>query len=50
MLLHGIMGRMWLHIGLKRLANRGLRSLVVAYQEVPEGGKESAGGQFIGLY
>ncbi|KAG5059616.1 hypothetical protein JHK87_000645 [Glycine soja] len=34
-----------------KFAERGLRSLVVAYQEVPDGRKESAGGpwQFIGL-
>ncbi|KAL1805182.1 hypothetical protein ACET3Z_028250 [Daucus carota] len=34
------------------VADWGLWSLAVAYQEVPEGGKESAGGpwQFVGLY
>ncbi|KAL0440776.1 UNVERIFIED_CONTAM: Plasma membrane ATPase 3 [Sesamum radiatum] len=39
------------HAVIDKFAERGLRSLAVAYQEVPEGMKESAGGpwQFIGL-
>ncbi|KAJ8452365.1 hypothetical protein Cgig2_006170 [Carnegiea gigantea] len=39
------------HVVIDKLAERGLRSLAVAYQEVPEGRKESPGGpwQFIGL-
>ncbi|KAL1810275.1 hypothetical protein DCAR_0729959 [Daucus carota subsp. sativus] len=39
------------HSIIDKFADRGLRSLAVAYQEVPEGRKESAGGpwQFIGL-
>ncbi|CAK7322891.1 unnamed protein product [Dovyalis caffra] len=39
------------HTVIDKFAERGLRSLAVAYQEVPEGRKESAGGpwQFIGL-
>lgn len=39
------------HPVIDKFAGRGLRSLVVAYQEVPEGRKESAGGpwQFMGL-
>ncbi|OWM69771.1 ATPase 4, plasma membrane-type-like isoform X2 [Punica granatum] len=39
------------HAMIDKFAERGLRSLAVAYQEVPEGKKESAGGpwQFIGL-
>ncbi|XP_047089759.1 plasma membrane ATPase 1-like [Lolium rigidum] len=39
------------HQVIDNFAERGLRSLAVAYQEVPEGTKESAGGpwQFIGL-
>ncbi|CAN4086086.1 unnamed protein product [Withania somnifera] len=39
------------HTVIDKFAERGLRSLGVAYQEVPEGRKESAGGpwQFIGL-
>ncbi|KAK6123272.1 hypothetical protein DH2020_042986 [Rehmannia glutinosa] len=39
------------HAVIDKFAERGLRSLAVAYQEVPEGTKESAGGpwQFIGL-
>nr|WNE31611.1 AHA8 [Hordeum vulgare] len=39
------------HQVIDSFAERGLRSLAVAYQEVPEGTKESAGGpwQFIGL-
>ncbi|XP_068501739.1 ATPase 11, plasma membrane-type-like isoform X1 [Phaseolus vulgaris] len=39
------------HSVIDRFAERGLRSLAVAYQEVPEGIKESQGGpwQFIGL-
>ncbi|KAJ3670145.1 hypothetical protein LUZ60_010469 [Juncus effusus] len=39
------------HAVIDKFAERGLRSLGVAYQEVPEGRKESAGGpwQFIGL-
>ncbi|PSS07869.1 Plasma membrane ATPase [Actinidia chinensis var. chinensis] len=39
------------HAVIDKFAERGLRSLAVAYQEVPEGRKESAGGpwQFIGL-
>ncbi|KAK3227753.1 hypothetical protein Dsin_007615 [Dipteronia sinensis] len=39
------------HAVIDKYADRGLRSLAVAYQEVPEGRKESAGGpwQFIGL-
>ncbi|XP_010531800.1 PREDICTED: ATPase 4, plasma membrane-type-like [Tarenaya hassleriana] len=39
------------HSTIDKYAERGLRSLAVAYQEVPEGKKESSGGpwQFIGL-
>ncbi|KAG4378758.1 hypothetical protein GLYMA_17G096100v4 [Glycine max] len=39
------------HSVIDKFAERGLRSLAVAYQEVPDGRKESAGGpwQFIGL-
>nr|BAC77532.1 plasma membrane H+-ATPase [Sesbania rostrata] len=39
------------HAVIDKFAERGLRSLAVAYQEVPDGRKESAGGpwQFIGL-
>ncbi|CAL9757554.1 unnamed protein product [Musa acuminata subsp. burmannicoides] len=39
------------HAVIDKFADRGLRSLAVAYQEVPEGRKESPGGpwQFIGL-
>ncbi|XP_059284453.1 plasma membrane ATPase 1-like [Lycium ferocissimum] len=39
------------HSIIDKFAERGLRSLAVAYQEVPEGRKESPGGpwQFIGL-
>ncbi|KAK6787690.1 hypothetical protein RDI58_016215 [Solanum bulbocastanum] len=39
------------HAVIDKFAERGLRSLGVAYQEVPEGRKESSGGpwQFIGL-
>ncbi|KAK3013627.1 hypothetical protein RJ639_010253 [Escallonia herrerae] len=39
------------HAIIDKFAERGLRSLAVAYQEVPEGRKESAGGpwQFVGL-
>ncbi|KAF4367594.1 hypothetical protein F8388_011233 [Cannabis sativa] len=39
------------HAVIDKFAERGLRSLAVAYQEVPEGTKESSGGpwQFIGL-
>lgn len=39
------------HSVIDKFAERGLRSLAVAYQEVPEGTKESPGGpwQFIGL-
>ncbi|GAB2289571.1 ATPase 4, plasma membrane-type [Dionaea muscipula] len=39
------------HACIDKFAERGLRSLAVAYQEVPEGTKESPGGpwQFIGL-
>ncbi|GLT74091.1 hypothetical protein SLA2020_459120 [Shorea laevis] len=39
------------HTVIDKFAERGLRSLAVAYQEVPDRGKESAGGpwQFIGL-
>ncbi|KAH9611895.1 hypothetical protein KSS87_002620 [Heliosperma pusillum] len=39
------------HTIIDKFAERGLRSLAVAYQEVPEGVKESPGGpwQFIGL-
>eukprot|EP01018_Ginkgo_biloba_P001579 Gb_40480 [translate_table: standard] len=39
------------HTVIDKFAERGLRSLAVAYQEVPEGKKESPGGpwQFIGL-
>ncbi|KAK9684612.1 hypothetical protein RND81_10G220900 [Saponaria officinalis] len=39
------------HAIIDKFAERGLRSLAVAYQEVPEGVKESPGGpwQFIGL-
>ncbi|WRX19474.1 Cation-transporting P-type ATPase [Theobroma cacao] len=39
------------HVVIDKFAERGLRSLAVAYQEVPEGRKESSGGpwQFIGL-
>ncbi|KAF8013010.1 hypothetical protein BT93_I1005 [Corymbia citriodora subsp. variegata] len=39
------------HSMIDKFAERGLRSLAVAYQEVPEGTKESPGGpwQFIGL-
>ncbi|KAL5582390.1 hypothetical protein UlMin_014832 [Ulmus minor] len=39
------------HTVIEKFAERGLRSLAVAYQEVPDGRKESAGGpwQFIGL-
>ncbi|KAJ4828400.1 ATPase 11, plasma membrane-type [Turnera subulata] len=39
------------HAVIDKFAERGLRSLAVAYQEVPEGKKESPGGpwQFIGL-
>ncbi|CAL5327158.1 unnamed protein product [Camellia sinensis] len=39
------------HAVIDKFAERGLRSLAVAYQEVPEGRKESAGGpwHFIGL-
>nr|URM60696.1 GRAS family protein [Gymnema sylvestre] len=39
------------HAVIDKFADRGLRSLAVAYQEVSEGRKESAGGpwQFIGL-
>ncbi|KAF7848598.1 hypothetical protein BT93_L1815 [Corymbia citriodora subsp. variegata] len=39
------------HGVIDKFAERGLRSLAVAYQEVPEGQKESAGGpwQFIGV-
>ncbi|XP_071915205.1 plasma membrane ATPase 1-like isoform X1 [Coffea arabica] len=40
-----------IHAVIDKFAERGLRSLAVAYQEVPEGRKESLGGpwQFIGL-
>ncbi|KAI0501574.1 hypothetical protein KFK09_016519 [Dendrobium nobile] len=39
------------HAVIDKFAERGLRSLAVAYQEIPEGRKESPGGpwQFIGL-
>ncbi|XP_023515909.1 ATPase 11, plasma membrane-type-like [Cucurbita pepo subsp. pepo] len=39
------------HAVIDKFAERGLRSLAVAYQEVPDGRKESAGGpwQFVGL-
>ncbi|WVZ10448.1 hypothetical protein V8G54_014978 [Vigna mungo] len=39
------------HSVIDKFAERGLRSLAVAYQEVPDGRKESAGGpwQFVGL-
>ncbi|XP_042497698.1 ATPase 11, plasma membrane-type-like [Macadamia integrifolia] len=39
------------HVVIDKFAERGLRSLALAYQEVPEGRKESSGGlwQFIGL-
>ncbi|XP_021758477.1 ATPase 4, plasma membrane-type [Chenopodium quinoa] len=39
------------HAVIDKYAERGLRSLAVAYQEVPDGKKESSGGpwQFIGL-
>ncbi|KAL6960707.1 ATPase 11, plasma membrane-type [Sarracenia purpurea var. burkii] len=39
------------HAVIDKFAERGLRSLAIAYQEVPEGRKESPGGpwQFIGL-
>ncbi|KAJ9549123.1 hypothetical protein OSB04_021666 [Centaurea solstitialis] len=39
------------HAVIDKFADRGLRSLAVAYQEVPEGRRESPGGpwQFIGL-
>ncbi|CAN7125817.1 unnamed protein product, partial [Brassica rapa subsp. narinosa] len=39
------------HAVIDKFAERGLRSLAVAYQEVPEGTKESSGGpwQFVGL-
>ncbi|CAO1939778.1 unnamed protein product [Urochloa humidicola] len=39
------------HHAIGNYAERGLRSLAVAYQEVPEGAKESPGGpwQFVGL-
>jgi H+-transporting ATPase len=39
------------HHVIGNFAERGLRSLAVAYQEVPEGTKESPGGpwQFVGL-
>lgn len=39
------------HLVIDKFAERGLRSLAVAYQEVPEGKKESPGGpwEFIGL-
>jgi H+-transporting ATPase len=39
------------HTVIDKFAERGLRSLAVAYQEVPEGRKESSGGpwQFVGL-
>ncbi|KMZ63486.1 Proton-exporting ATPase, partial [Zostera marina] len=39
------------HSVIDRYAERGLRSLAVAYQEVPEGSKESSGGpwHFIGI-
>ncbi|KAH9739933.1 ATPase 11 plasma membrane-type-related [Citrus sinensis] len=39
------------HAIIDKFAERGLRSLAVAYQEVPDGRKESSGGpwQFIGL-
>ncbi|XP_010256122.1 PREDICTED: ATPase 11, plasma membrane-type isoform X1 [Nelumbo nucifera] len=39
------------HAVIDKFAERGLRSLAVAYQEVPDGRKESSGGpwQFIGL-
>ncbi|KAI3665900.1 hypothetical protein L6452_44535 [Arctium lappa] len=39
------------HIVIDKFAERGLRSLAVAYQEVPEGKKESPGGpwEFVGL-
>ncbi|XVE83825.1 hypothetical protein DITRI_Ditri16bG0118500 [Diplodiscus trichospermus] len=39
------------HAVVDKLAERGLQSLAVAYQEVPDGRKESSGGpwQFIGL-
>ncbi|KAF5735515.1 hypothetical protein HS088_TW15G01022 [Tripterygium wilfordii] len=39
------------HVVIDKFAERGLRSLAVAYQEVPDGRKESSGGpwQFIGL-
>ncbi|CAN6296910.1 unnamed protein product [Urochloa humidicola] len=39
------------HHAIANYAERGLRSLAVAYQEVPEGTKESSGGpwQFVGL-
>ncbi|KAE9601977.1 putative proton-exporting ATPase [Lupinus albus] len=39
------------HAVIDKFAERGLRSLAVAYQEVPDGRKESGGGpwQFIGL-
>ncbi|KAI7729860.1 hypothetical protein M8C21_007750 [Ambrosia artemisiifolia] len=39
------------HAVIDKFADRGLRSLAVSYQEVPEGRKESPGGpwQFIGL-
>ncbi|CAE6075424.1 unnamed protein product [Arabidopsis arenosa] len=39
------------HAVIDKFAERGLRSLAVAYQDVPEGRKDSAGGpwQFVGL-
>ncbi|GMJ04178.1 H(+)-ATPase 11 [Hibiscus trionum] len=39
------------HAVIDKFAERGLRSLAVAYQEVPDGRKESSGGpwQFVGL-
>lgn len=39
------------HVVIDKFAERGLRSLAVAYQEVPEGKKESPGGpwEFVGL-
>ncbi|KAH7532602.1 hypothetical protein FEM48_Zijuj04G0038800 [Ziziphus jujuba var. spinosa] len=39
------------HAVIEKFAERGLRSLAVAYQEVPDGRKESQGGpwQFVGL-
>ncbi|KAL3629659.1 ATPase 11, plasma membrane-type [Castilleja foliolosa] len=39
------------HAVIDKFAERGLRSLAVAYQEVPEGRKESSGGpwNFLGL-